>query len=99
MLCSAGEKTVRVAAYCRVSTEKDDQRNSLEAQRTFFETYIAEHGDWTPAGVFADEAAIIGQRQGPYDQTCFMLSEWIKPHRSCNTLSRLFHLAIQKRFC
>ena len=46
---------VRVAAYCRVSTEKDDQLNSLETQRTFFEMYINQKTDWTLVGVFADE--------------------------------------------
>ena len=46
---------LRVAAYCRVSTDKDDQLNSLDAQRRFFQAYIGEHPGWTPAGVFADE--------------------------------------------
>ena len=46
---------VRVAAYCRVSTDKDDQVHSLEAQMGFFKRYIEEHQDWMPVGVFADE--------------------------------------------
>ena len=46
---------LRVAAYCRVSTDKEDQRNSLAAQRQYFENYIAGHPGWTLAEVFADE--------------------------------------------
>lgn len=49
------EGPLRVAAYCRVSTDKEDQRNSLSAQRQFFQAYIDAHPDWTLAGVFADE--------------------------------------------
>ncbi len=46
---------LRVAAYARVSTEKDDQINSLTNQRQYFEEYIKNHSDWEFAGVFYDE--------------------------------------------
>lgn len=46
---------LRVAAYCRVSTDKEDQLNSLSAQRQFFRSYITDHPDWTLVRVFADE--------------------------------------------
>lgn len=46
---------LRVAAYCRVSTEKEDQLNSLSAQRQFFQEYITRRRGWTLVGVFADE--------------------------------------------
>ena len=46
---------LRVAAYCRVSTEKEDQLNSLSAQRQFFQRYITEHPQWSLVDVFADE--------------------------------------------
>ncbi|MFR2331476.1 MAG: recombinase family protein [Flavonifractor plautii] len=48
------EHALRVAAYCRVSTEKEDQLHSLAAQQAYFEGYIARHG-WRCAGIFADE--------------------------------------------
>lgn len=47
-------KKIRVAAYCRVSTENDDQKESLEAQKTHYETWIKRHYDWEFAGVFYD---------------------------------------------
>ena len=46
---------LRVAAYCRVSTDKEDQRNSLAAQRAFFQTYVEERAGWRLEGVYADE--------------------------------------------
>lgn len=33
-------KKLRVAAYCRVSTEQEDQKESLEAQREHYESWI-----------------------------------------------------------
>lgn len=55
MRFSSDKTGIRVAAYCRVSTDKDDQLNSLETQRVFFARYIGEHQDWALVGVFADE--------------------------------------------
>lgn len=46
---------LRVAAYCRVSTSQEDQRNSLENQRRFFDEYIRRQPDWELAEVYADE--------------------------------------------
>ena len=37
---------LRVAAYARVSTEKEEQEHSLEAQTDYFETYIKENPRW-----------------------------------------------------
>ena len=45
----------RVAAYCRVSTDEDDQINSYEAQCRFFTDKINATKDWKLAGIFADE--------------------------------------------
>ena len=45
----------RVCAYCRVSTEQDDQLNSLENQKRYFEEYIRRNGDWEFCGLYVDE--------------------------------------------
>lgn len=45
---------MRIAAYCRVSTEKEDQLNSLEAQKKFFEEYTDRHGNRL-VRLYADE--------------------------------------------
>lgn len=44
-----------VAAYCRVSTDRTDQANSLRSQREYFHTYINGHPGWQLAQVYADE--------------------------------------------
>lgn len=46
---------LRVAAYCRVSTDSDEQATSYEAQIDHYTTYINGHPDWELAGIFADE--------------------------------------------
>lgn len=48
-------KKIRVAAYCRVSTDSDAQLESLEAQKTHYETYITSRDDWEFAGLYYDE--------------------------------------------
>ncbi len=47
--------SLRVAAYCRVSTDREDQANSLHSQQTYFRDYIQNHPDWTLIDIFADE--------------------------------------------
>lgn len=46
---------LKVAAYCRVSTDSDDQANSLENQRLFFNSYIKNNKDWHFVEVYYDE--------------------------------------------
>ncbi len=46
---------LRVAAYARVSTDHEDQINSLANQRTYFENYIKSNPDWRFAGIYYDE--------------------------------------------
>lgn len=45
----------RVAAYCRVSTDNEDQANSFESQQRYFRQYIERNPDWELYEVFADE--------------------------------------------
>ena len=44
-----------VAYYARVSTDKDEQINSLGNQKRYFEDYIAANPHWTFAGGYVDE--------------------------------------------
>ncbi len=46
---------LRVCAYARVSTDKDDQVNSYESQVSYFTSYIKLHSEWEFIGVYADE--------------------------------------------
>lgn len=49
------KKKTRVAAYCRVSTDSDEQLISLEAQKSHYESYIRSNDDWEYAGIYYDE--------------------------------------------
>ena len=46
---------MKVASYCRVSTEKDDQTNSFEAQQRYFREYIQRNPGWELHQIYADE--------------------------------------------
>lgn len=67
-----GTKPLRVAAYCRVSTDSDEQENSFEAQQTHYRQMVASHPDWVPAGIFADEG-ISGTQAGKRPQFLAMI--------------------------
>ncbi len=45
----------KVAAYCRVSTDGEDQANSFESQKRYFRQYIERNPDWELYEIFADE--------------------------------------------
>lgn len=49
------ELPLRVSYYARVSTEKEEQINSLENQVSFFEEYIKKNSNWTYVGGYVDE--------------------------------------------
>ena len=48
------QKAIRVAAYARVSSDKDAAFRSLEAQTEYYEGYVAAHPDWELAGIYSD---------------------------------------------
>ena len=46
---------LRVAAYCRVSTDSDEQLESLETQKSHYEQIISANPVWTFAGIYFDK--------------------------------------------
>ena len=48
-------RLLRVAAYCRVSSDSDEQESSYEAQVNHYTSYITNHVGWSLAGIYADE--------------------------------------------
>ena len=51
----AMKRKLQVAAYCRVSTEEEEQQSSYEAQCSYYTDKIMTNPEWTMAGIFADE--------------------------------------------
>ncbi len=57
----------RVAAYCRVSTDGEEQLNSFSSQVKYYSDLIDKNPDWMMAGVYADEAITgtqVSKREG-----------------------------------
>ena len=46
---------MKVASYCRVSTDREDQANSFESQRRYFKEHIDRQPDWELYQIYADE--------------------------------------------
>lgn len=46
---------IRVGAYCRVSTDKEDQANSFQSQQRYFESCIRHNPEWALVEIYADE--------------------------------------------
>ncbi|MEC1757351.1 recombinase family protein [Schinkia azotoformans] len=45
---------IKVCAYCRVSTSSDDQRNSFESQKRYFEEELGLNKDYELVNIYAD---------------------------------------------
>ena len=48
-------RRLRVAAYCRVSTKQEEQLNSYEVQKKYYEDRIRTEPKWSLVGIFADK--------------------------------------------
>ncbi len=49
------KQRLRVAPYCRVSTDSEEQLNSYAAQIEYYTAKITENPDWTMVKMYADE--------------------------------------------
>lgn len=56
------KKRLKVCAYCRVSTDADEQENSLENQKQHYEDAIRSNPDYEYVGVYSD-FAISGYKE------------------------------------
>ena len=59
----ASGRRQRVAAYCRVSTDSEEQLTSYTAQKAYYTQKIYENPDWEMAGIYADGPVKIGLNQ------------------------------------
>jgi len=56
---------LRIAVYCRVSTDKDTQEDSLEVQREAYVSLIALHPEWQLVGVHVDAISGMSAEHRP----------------------------------
>lgn len=50
---------LRVAAYCRVSTDSDEQATSYETQVEHYTSYIKKNPEWEFAGIFLMTVSVV----------------------------------------
>lgn len=63
------ERSLRIAAYCRVSTQQEEQDSSLELQESRYRRMIEENPNWTGAGIFSEKATGLNLRGRSVFQT------------------------------
>lgn len=66
--------TLRVAAYCRVSSDSSDQLHSYVSQLRKYTTKISEHDGWELVDIYADEA-VTGTRMDKREDFNRLLSD------------------------
>ena len=56
------ERPLRVATYCRVSTQQKEQDSSLELQESRYRRMIEENPNWTYVGIFSEKTTGLNLR-------------------------------------
>ena len=69
-----GKPKIRVAAYCRVSTDSEEQASSYDIQIEHYTNYIKKNKEWELAGIFADDG-ITGTNTKKRDEFNRMIEE------------------------
>ena len=64
-LAAEPARKVRLAAYCRVSSDSDDQIHSFAAQIRYYSGYVEKHPQYSFVDIYADATVIIGLKQNP----------------------------------
>lgn len=70
---------LRVAAYCRVSTDSDEQATSYDAQVEHYSNFIQKNEEWEFAGIFADDG-ISGTNTKKREEFNRMIAECMEGH-------------------
>ena len=66
----------RVAAYVRVSTDGEEQLQSFQSQKSYYEEKISKNKEWTLVGIYADEA-ITGTKTAKRDGFLNMIDDCV----------------------
>ena len=62
---SLKQEKLRVAAYCRVSTNHPEQFGSLEIQKSYFEAMIRENPNWQFVKIYSDVGSGLRTKKRP----------------------------------
>lgn len=88
------EKRLKVAAYCRVSTELEQQESSYEAQVEYYTNKIEENQNWKNAGIYADDgkSATNTKKRDDFNTMIKVLICTLLSPLSCSLLLSQHHL-------
>lgn len=91
----------RVAAYCRVSTLKDEQEESFETQERYYRTFIQRNSDWIFAGVYGDPgcSAVTAERRPQFQKMMADASAGRIDLILCKSISRFSRNVVDCRRC
>ena len=56
---------IRLAPYCRVSSDSEDQLHSFAAQIQYYTEYAQRNPQYRLVDIYADATVIIGLKQNP----------------------------------
>ena len=83
-------RQLKVAAYCRVSTDSDDQVESYKAQVAYYTDAIAKNPRWKLADIYADEGITGTMLKNRDNFTCCMCGN--STHSEPNLLLEIDHI-------
>ena len=89
---------LKVCAYCRVSTASDAQHDSLEAQKTHYESFIRKNPEWEFAGIYSD-SDITGTKADCRDGLQAMLNDCWRGKISHILTKSISRFSINKSDC
>ena len=87
------KKLLRTAAYCRVSTENEDQDGSIEIQKEHFAALIASRPDWENAGLYYERVSGTHREKRPE------LGRLLHDCRKGKIDLVIFHTSLRLRLC
>ena len=89
---AAAARLIRLAVYCRVSTDEEDQLESFANQQSYYQRYVRNHPEYQLVDIFADEG-ITGLNTRKRDQFKRMIEECEAGHVDMiitKSISRMF---------
>ena len=89
---------LRVAAYCRVSSDSEDQLHSYAAQIRNYTEVIAQHDGWDLVDVYADEG-LTGTRVDKRDDFNRMMRDCRKGKIDCILVKSVARFARNTKEC
>ena len=88
---------LRVAAYCRVSTDDEDQIKSYNSMVRYYTDLIQSNKDWIFAGVYADKA-ITGtkiDKRDEFGRVHYVTDEYMKRRMETKLITKILDFKIR----